>query len=322
MQPRRAARSADAAVKRFYLELEPAPPFRLDLTVWALRRRPDNLVDRWDGTTYRRALVADDGEPFEIAVTQAGDAAAPHLRVAVQHRAERAASKHQVAAALGRVLGIDVRLDDFYRLAAHDDTLRPVVERFRGFKPPRLHSPFETLVNAITCQQFTLTMGIRLLNSLVEAYGPAFQGDAGISYAFPRPQDLADANIEDLRRMKFSHQKARYITGLAQSIVQGELDLDELDALDDQRAIARLCSLKGVGRWTAEYYLLRGLGRTHIFPADDVGARNHLQRWLELPEKLNYEAVQQVLRPWKGYGGLVYFHLLLKSLAEKSVLVA
>lgn len=304
-------------MKRFFLDFVPAPPFRLDLTVWALRRRPDNIVDRWDGRTYRRVLVSESNEPFEIAVTQSGS----QLHVLVHSQKENEALKNQAACALEHLLGINVKLDGFYRLARHDNKLGPVVEKFSGFKPPRLHSLFETLVNAIACQQFTLTMGIRLLNSLIERYGLTFKNDDGIFHAFPRPQELANADIEDLRKMKFSYQKARYITRLAQSIVNGELDLDVINTLDDKSAIERLCSLKGIGRWTAEYFLLRGLGRTHIFPADDVGARNNLQRWLELPEKLNYEAVHQALKPWKDYGGLVYFHLLLKSLSEKSVIV-
>lgn len=296
--------------------LEPASPFRLDLTVWALRRRPDNLIDRWDGQTYRRVLV-DGDQPFEITVTQSG----AQLLVTVHGKALTEGIKNQVTAALERLLGIDIRLDGFHRMAERDATLKPVAEQFRGFKPPRLHSPFETLVNAIACQQLTLTMGIRLLNSLAERYGLAFKSSDGIFHAFPRPQDLANADIEELRAMKFSYQKARYITSLAQSIQLGDLNLDEINLLDDQSAVDRLCDLKGVGRWTAEYFLLRGLGRTHIFPADDVGARNHLQRWLGLPEKLNYEAVHQAIKPWKEYGGLVYFHLLLKSLSEKSVVV-
>ena len=309
-------------MNRFSLDIEPAPPFRLDLTAWALRRRPDNLVDRWDGATYRRVLVLDSGEPFEVAVTQASPPEAPRLRVSV-HGAERNEDvTRQAVSSLERLLGINLSLDGFYRLAEGDDRLKPVADQFRGFKPPRLLSPFEALVNAIACQQLTLTMGIRLLNSLVETYGLALRTDDGIFHAFPRPQDLANADIEELRRMKFSYQKARYITGLARSIVEGEFDLDEIDSLDDQNAMERLCSLKGVGRWTGEYFLLRGLGRTHIFPADDVGARNHLQRWLGLPEKLNYEAVHEVIRPWKNFGGLIYFHLLLKSLSEKSVIAA
>ena len=74
-----------------------------------------------------------------------------------------------------------------------------------------------------------------------------------------------------------------------------------------------------MGRWTAEYVLLRGLGRTHIFPADDVGARNNLQKWLGLPGKMTYANTREALMRWDGFGGLIYFHLLLKSLAEKGL---
>lgn len=307
-------------MKHFSLEFEPVSPFRLDLTVWALRRRPDNIVDRWDDGTYRRVLVTDNGEPFEVSVTQSSRPASPHLQVVVKYKKSDENIKRQVALALERVLGINLSLDSFYSLADQDDRLKPVADQFLGFKPPRLYSPFEALVNAIACQQLTLTMGIRLLNSLVKTYGPAFECDKSVSHAFPRPCDLANADIEDLRKMKFSYQKARYIIGLAESLTYGEFDLDSIHLLDDRNAVDRLCDLKGVGRWTAEYFLLRGLGRTHIFPADDVGARNHLQRWLGITENLNYDAIHEILKPWKEYGGLIYFHLLLKSLSEKSVI--
>jgi hypothetical protein len=71
-----------------------------------------------------------------------------------------------------------------------------------------------------------------------------------------------------------------------------------------------------VGRWTAEYVLLRGLGRLHVFPGDDVGARNNLRRWLSMGESLDYVGVSHVLTRWKAYSGLIYFHLLLGRLAE------
>ena len=102
----------------------------------------------------------------------------------------------------------------------------------------------------------------------------------------------------------------------AGSIVEGRLDLNELEQLDNQECFERLVSLRGIGRWTAEYVLLRGLGRTNVFPGDDVGARNNLERWLHLRKKLDYERVQRVLHKWKDYGGLIFLHLLLKSLDE------
>lgn len=301
-------------------EFAPVPPFRLDLTVATLRRRPDNLVDRWDGQTYRRVLVAGDSRLYEIAVSQSGLPDAPCLCVSVSQEKPDAGVKEQVVLALERLLGIRLNLDGFYRMAEREDKLSSLVNQFRGFKPPRFHTNFEALVTAIACQQLTLTQGIRLLNGLVELVGPALETETGIFHAFPRPQDVADIDIEDLREMGFSYQKARYIAGLAQFIVGKQYNLAAIEALDDQKAIDRLCSLKGVGRWTAEYFLLRGLGRTHIFPADDSGARGHLQRWLGLPENLKYDQVRSVLNRWEGYGGLVYFHLLLKSLAEKGLL--
>ena len=304
----------DELTKRIFLDVQPVPPFRLDLTVWTLRRRPDNLFDRWDGTTYRRVLIADD-KPFEIAVTQPGE----NLRVAVTGARLTSSLENQVTAALERLLGIRIDLRKFYRLSKKDSWLKPLANQFQGMKPPRLLTPFEALVNAIACQQLTLTMGIRLLNRLTEAYGLALKTEDGTVRAFPRPQDLARADLEDLRQMSFSYQKARYITSISRLIVGGELDLDEIATLDDEEAVARLCELKGVGRWTAEYVLLRGLGRTRIFPADDVGARNNLQKWLGLSGKMTYANTRAALSRWDGFGGLIYFHLLLKSLAEKGL---
>lgn len=294
--------------------LEPASPFRIDLTVWTLCRRPDNLFDRWDGKTYRRVLIVDD-KPFEIAVTQFEES--ENLRVVVTGIKLTPSLKNYVTVALERLLGIKIDLQTFYWLSKKDQWLRPLVNQFKGMKPPRMLTSFEALINAIACQQLTLTMGIRLLNRLTEAYGMAIKTEAGIVYAFPRPQDLANADIEDLRKMSFSYQKARYLTTISHLIVDGDLNLDTIAQLDDKEAVARLCELKGVGRWTAEYVLLRGLGRTHIFPADDVGARNNLQRWLDLSGTMTYDNTREALSRWDGYGGLVYFHLLVKSLTEK-----
>ncbi|MCZ2126583.1 MAG: hypothetical protein LC099_02285 [Anaerolineales bacterium] len=304
---------------RAFFTLNPSPPFRLDLTAWALRRRADNIFDRWDGRVYRRVLVAEDGKPFEVAVTQVVESREPLLQVFIFGRRLDDEIQRQSIEALNRLLGLSVNLDKFYGAAKRDETLKSLALPFRGFRPPRLLTPFEALVNAIACQQLTLTMGIRLLNSLTEKYGQALETADGVVHAFPRPRDLANADVEDLRQMKFSYQKARYIIGAAQLIEEGKLDLDSAAALDDESAVKRLSELKGVGRWTAEYVLLRGLGRTHIFPADDVGARNNLERWLELPQKLDYDGVHETIKDWKDYGGLIYFHLLLKSLSEKGM---
>lgn len=255
-------------------ELEPVSPFRLDLTVWTLRRRPDNVVDRWDGTTYRRVLPMPTG-PVEVAVTQTAPLEAARLRVAVAGRPPRTAVRGAVTSALERLLGLRTDLTEFYQLAAHDRRLGPLARRFRGMKPPRFATVFECAVNAITCQQVTLTLGVSLLNRLAVAYGQAFgEGDEAV-HAFPRPADLAGLSPAGLRQLGFSRQKGRAMTELARAVAGGHLDLEGLAALPDAEAVERLRQLRGVGRWTAEYVLLRSLGRTHIFPGDDVGAQEN-----------------------------------------------
>jgi DNA-3-methyladenine glycosylase II len=299
--------------------LEPIPPFRLDLTAWTLRRRPDNIIDRWDGQTYRRVLVEAD-TPFEIAVTQSDQSALPRLQVSVIAEGANTHVKAYAIAAIERLLGSHVDLKKFYRFCENDEVLGSLANQFRGSKPPRFPTYFETFVNAIACQQLTLTVGIRLLNRLTEACGFTIETDDGVFHAFPGPQQLANMDIEQLREMGFSYRKAHYLTGLARAVIEKQIDFDEIERLDDKQAVKRLCTLKGVGRWTAEYFLLRGLGRTHIFPGDDVGARNHLQRWLRLSKPMDYDKVCKVLRRWDTFGGLIYFQLLLKSLTEKGMI--
>jgi DNA-3-methyladenine glycosylase II len=211
-------------------------------------------------------------------------------------------------------------LAEFYRFAARDAKLGLLVRRFRGVKPPRFPTLFEALVNAISCQQITLTLGIRLLTRLTETYGLAIQEPQASTHAFPRPEDLAALQPQMLRGLGFSRQKAQALIELARAIAEERLNLGELASLDDAAAIARLCRLQGVGRWTAEYVLLRGLGRLHLFPGDDVGARNHLQRWLGLPGALDYEGVRHALNRWQPYAGHIYFHLLLDRLAGEGYL--
>src|SRR6185312_12459389 len=86
-----------------------------------------------------------------------------------------------------------------------------------------------------------------------------------------------------------------------------------LEDASNEKALASLQQLRGIGRWTAEYVLLRGLGRINVFPGDDVGARKNLEQWLGLRKPLTYDSARRVLERWAPFGGLIYFHLLLNQ---------
>jgi DNA-3-methyladenine glycosylase II len=294
------------------LLIEPSAPFRLDLTVWALRRRAHNEVDRWTASgTYGR-VVSLDGRTVSLAVTQEGGPMAPRLSVVVSGGTVDARDEALARSALDTLLGLGVDLSAFAAVAAADPVVGPLAERMRGVKPPRFPTVFEALVNAVACQQLSLTVGIHLLNRLTAAHGRA----ASDGRAFPDPAALAPLEPEELKRHGFSTTKARTIIDIARAIATGDLDLEALHRLDDVAAVERLTALRGIGRWTAEYVLLRGLGRLHVFPGDDIGAQNKLKRLLAIETPLDYEGVRTLVARWHPFAGLVYFHLLLDALTR------
>ena len=93
-------------------------------------------------------------------------------------------------------------------------------------------------------------------------------------------------------------------------------DFASIDQLDDDDAIASLSKIRGVGRWTAEYVMLRGFGRINIFPGDDVGGRKKLFEWLGSSDAPTYDGVGKMLERWRPYGGLIYLHLLVNAVAD------
>jgi DNA-3-methyladenine glycosylase II len=296
--------------------LEPIPPFRLDLTVRALRRHPDNAIDRWNDQTYRR-IIPVSGQAVELAVEQVSPPEAPRLRVTVRGISLDSKVKGAAMRVLKRLLGLQIDLRDFYRLASPDSRLGPLVQEFQGMKPPQSPTVFESVVSAIACQQKKLAEGIRLLNHLSESRGLAIADD-GRAHAFPRPEDLVGLDSGTLHSMGFSKHKANCILWLARSIFDEYLDLENITTLTDEAAHALLVALSAVGHWGAQFVLLRGLGRLHVFPADDVDARNSLQQWMHRQKPVGHSDVGHIRDPWKPYAGLIYFYLLLKASASTS----
>jgi len=285
--------------------LRAVPPFSLHLTAWALRRLPINSIDRWDGQSYSR-IFSIRGNALAISVNETGTIRSPELRVTLDGPSK---FKVVISEKLRKMLGLDIDLTAFYELASMHRQLDSLVKRFTGLKPPRFPSVFEAVVNGIACQQLSLSVGIRLLNRLSVAYGAS----KGEHHAFPLPEDLRAAGPQELRKLGYSNRKSENIISIAKAAFGKELDLDSLEYEPDPVAISRLRELTGIGRWTAEYIMLRGLGRLDIFPGDDVGGQTRLMRWLGLKKRPDYDVTSRILERWSPYRGMLYFHLLLND---------
>jgi DNA-3-methyladenine glycosylase II len=172
----------------------------------------------------------------------------------------------EVAPAARRFLAADsYDLDSFAAWSAGEPVLAHLVGALAGFRPPLTPDPFEALVTAITAQQVSLRSASAIRSRFVERYGRA----GAVAHAFPGREAVAAAREEDLVALGFSRRKAEYVVGLARS----DLDLDSLAALPDDEVKARLVAQRGLGDWTADWFLARHLGRPHAWPAGDLGLR-------------------------------------------------
>jgi DNA-3-methyladenine glycosylase II len=301
---------------RITFQIKPIPPFRLDLTAWALRRQPTNMMDRFDGGVYQRILMVR-RRPVKVYVVQAGPIDEPRIRVEAEGSQLTGADASLIRLTLNKMLGLRIDLSEFYEKGKNDSAFGELIERFRGVKPPRFPTVFEAIASAIACQQLSLSAGIALLNRLSENYGAKIDSQDAAFFAFPTPTDLAHRQARSLRKLGFSVQKSRNLIRIASDVAMRRIDLEATEDMTDVKALEYLDKIPGIGRWSSEYILLRGLGRVHIFPGDDVGARNGLKRLLNLGDDLDYDGVKQALVEWKDYGGMMYFHLRLNQL-EKS----
>jgi DNA-3-methyladenine glycosylase II len=191
------------------------------------------------------------------------------------------------AAVVRHYLGVPFDLDGFYELAEQDAELAGVVQRLRGLRPPLNPDPYETLVTSITAQQVSLRSAFAVRNRLIERFGVR----AELAWAFPTQERLAAAKENELTSIGFSRRKAEYVIGVARA----DVDWNELATLPDEEIKARLVALRGLGEWTADWFLARHLARPRAWPAGDLGL-------VKAVGELYYDGVRPTVLEVRAFG--------------------
>ena len=193
---------------------------------------------------------------------------------------------NEAATEVGLLLGIPFDLDAFREQAAGDATMAMVVGSVHGFRPTLNPRPFEALVVAITAQEISLHAAASIRGNLVERYGVRHEQ----AWAFPTRERIRELRPRHFTPLGFSRAKAEYVLELAHS----DLDLDGLAELDDDDVIATLTSVRGLGRWTADWFLARHLARPHAWPAGDLGVRKAVSTFYAAGRSLTIEEVRRM----------------------------
>jgi DNA-3-methyladenine glycosylase II len=285
-------------MQSLHLALRPRPPLNFSLTARVLRRSPSNLIDRVeeDGT-WSRAVVLSRGPALLRGKQHAA-------RLVLEATSARAHDERAIKALVTRLFSLELDPEPFWRRARRERGLAELVRRCAGLRPQRFLTLFEALANGICCQQFSLASGMTRLGYLAERFGA--RTPDGMRVGPPERERIAAAPLSALRAAGLSGNRAAELRELARLPL--ERFERELAELADEQARARLLELPGIGPCTADYVLLRGLGRLDVFPAGDVGAAHSLGRILgrviEPPAAVRFAGRFAPLR------GMLYFCML------------
>ena len=221
-------------------------PYDFELSTERFRAFGPDLANLWHEGGVHRVV---DGREFRIECAPGGVDVAPFD-----------AEIEPVARAM---VGADFDLGPFYAWARQDEVLNPLVQRLAGLRPPLAPDPYEAVVSAISAQQVSLFAAFAVRNRMVEQFGVR-----GVhAYAFPTRERMAQAREEELTALGFSRRKAEYVIGVARA----DIDFDALRTLPDDEVKATLTALRGLGEWTADWFLARHLARPRAWPAGDLG---------------------------------------------------
>jgi DNA-3-methyladenine glycosylase II len=251
-------------------EYEPAPstafdialpgPLDIPASLELFRSSGDDLLDCWDGTTFIRTLPVGT-QSVAFACTIHGTREEPLVRVVI----EDAHWKSQVEQAVKTMFVYPPA--SFAELLRADPVIARLEKSYLGLRPVLQFDLFAALVRSISAQQVNLQWATTTRRRLAEAFGEKHVVDGHVVYSLNAAR-LAAVAPAAIRVLQFTTRKAEYIIGVAESIANGNLSHVDLAALPDEEVIERLTSLRGIGRWTAEWLLARMLGRPCVVAGD------------------------------------------------------
>ena len=286
-------------MERSIVTITPTPPYDFGLTAaYATYFRGQYGAESFHEGMFHRLLDCR-GHLCLVGVRSIGTVDSPLLEAEIEMTGTSldddliAEVERQVAG----ILGTDQDLEPFSRMALNDSAVRPLVLDLRGLHVPHTPTVYEALVLAILGQQISSHVARVVRTLLIQTYGPSAEISGNTYYAFPRPEAIVAAGVEGLRSIKFSGRKAEYVVGVA----TGELDLEGLKHQPDTKVIQSLIGIRGVGSWTAQWLLIRALGRTDGFPHGDLALQRLLGLLVNEGPPLSPEEVLEYSRRWSPF---------------------
>lgn len=286
----------------------PDGPLDAGATLARYRLWGEDPTNQVEGEVLRRVLrLGDRLVPYEVRWRGPVD----DTRLSVSAPGARGAGAGAaLAAEVRRLFGLDFDLAAFYRMAKGEPALARLVEPLYGLRPTLAPTGLEMLVGGITAQQVNLSFAFACRARLVRRFGTPVRFAGRTLWAFPDAASLARARVRELRALKYSTRKGEYIRDLARAVAAGALDLDWLATQPNAAVIERLTALRGLGRWTADWFMARCLGRGDVCAAGDLAVRKVFQRHWGGRRALSERAIRRRAATWGEHQNVAVHYLL------------
>ncbi|MBT3936839.1 MAG: DNA-3-methyladenine glycosylase 2 family protein [Candidatus Marinimicrobia bacterium] len=183
-------------------------------------------------------------------------------------------------------------LDAIATLKIADPEIVPLVDQLKLNPLTREYNYFKSLTRAIIYQQLSGKAAKTISDRFIALYD---------GKEYPTPADVLGSEHETLRSVGLSNAKSNYIKNIAQAFLDGTIDLNQLDQWDDETITDKLVSIKGVGPWTAQMFLMFTLNRPDVFPTGDLGVQKGFQQFYKLKELPKPKDMEQKAEKWKPY---------------------
>ena len=293
----------------------PLAPFDFDLTLGVYASFSSQKVEIYSPGCFERVLTAG-GHNFLLTLRSLGTIEEPAVSISVSPPAADVQASELVTR-VEWMLGARDSLQRFYRVAESDAALSAVVKRLRGLKPPRTPTVFEALIIAILEQQASLSAASTVRGRLAERFGQHMVCEGRQYVAFPTPEALSGAQFDELRALGVNPRKAFCILEISKRVNEGGLDLEALAQAPFHEIMGELSKVKGIGPWTVEYMMCRGMGRYDALPANDAGLKAAVSRFYQTESKPSEKTVRGILDRLGQYKGYVAFYLIFAYALEK-----
>ena len=293
------------------LIIRPIPPFNFDLSA-LIFSGGDKQIHRYEEGRFWQALRVN-GKLILTTVSSVGTVEKPELSVDLNSDwgiTSEEASKSE--ALIRSIFNLDLDLKQFYEYVNVDRKMAEITKALRGLRSPATPTVYEALIDSIIEQQISLNVAHIFETAVTKTFGDALKINSDTYYAFPTPQRLAESTVEDLRRCRLSRRKSEYLIDISKLVASDDLNLERLKEYEDTAdIILELDGIRGIGAWTAELTVLRGMHRFDVFPADDVGLRRHIAHYYRNDERISSEEARSIAENWGRWKGLAAFYLII-----------